>query len=127
MFIYSSCTTIGDNLFDEKISIDKKEEYINKYKLENKGNIKEYWINNVCIIDRNGDKTYKYIKDVSVEYENNMLLQEIDVTDCIPFNFYKTDIEYEYELYESTINGIVYQLKKYDNFITYSYISENKI
>ena len=50
MFIYSLCSTIGDNLFDEKISIDKKEEYINKYKLENKGNIKEYWINNVCII-----------------------------------------------------------------------------
>ena len=47
MFIYSSCTKIGDNLFNEKISIDKKEEYINKYNLEKKGIVKEYWINNV--------------------------------------------------------------------------------
>ena len=127
MLINSSCTKIGDNLFNEKISIDKKEEYINKYNLEKKGIVKEYWINNVCIIDINGDKTYKYIKDVSVDYVNNMLLQEIDVTDCNSFNFYKTDLEYEYELFENTINDIVYQLKKYDDFIAYSYISENKI
>ena len=44
MFIYNFCTDLGDNLFDEKISVNKKEEYITRYKLENKGNVKEYWI-----------------------------------------------------------------------------------
>lgn len=127
MFIYNFCTDLGDNLFDEKISVNKKEEYITRYKLENKGNVKEYWINNVYIVNNNDKFTFKYIRDLSVEYINNMLIQEVDISECIPFNFYTVDNEYQYELFENTIDGIIYQVKNYGDFITYSYISETKV
>ena len=78
-------------------------------------------------MDINGKKTYNYIKDISINYVNNILVQEIASINCIPFNFYKTDLEYSYELYSNTIDGIDYELKDYRYFITFSYISENKI
>ena len=127
MFIYNYCKVIEDNFYDEKISTDEKDKYITKHDLKKMGNIKEYWLNNVCIIDNDGDKSFKYIKDLSVEFVNDVLVQEIDIRDCKHFNFYESDLEYEYELYENCIKGIKYQIKDYGSFITYSYISENKL
>ena len=51
MFIYNYCLKDGDNFFNEKIDLRNKSEYINKFNLINKGNVKEYWINNVMIVD----------------------------------------------------------------------------
>tara|TARA_Y100000389_G_scaffold205052_1_gene262458 strand:+ start:1115 stop:1504 length:390 start_codon:yes stop_codon:yes gene_type:complete len=127
MFIYNYCLKYGDNFFNEKIDLSKKSEYINKFNLINKGNVKEYWINNVMIVDREGNKVFKYYEDISVQYKDNYLVQNVKLEDCISFNFFKTDTECEYELYGNIIDGIIYNLKVYDKFISFSYISENEV
>ncbi len=127
MFIYNYCIKDGDNFFNEKIDLNKKSEYINKFNLINKGNVKEYWINNVMIVDREGEKNFKYYEDISVQYKDNYLVQEVKLEDCISFNFFKTDTESEYGLYENIIDGIIYNLKVYDKFISFSFISENEV
>lgn len=127
MFIYNYCLKDGDNFFNEKIDLSKKSEYINKFNLINKGNVKEYWINNVMIVDREGNKVFKYYEDISVQYKDNYLVQKVKLEDCISFNFFETDTECEYELYEKILDGIIYNLKVYDKFISFSYISENEV
>ena len=125
MFIYNHCTSMGNSCFNEKISIDKREEYIKKYKLKSKGDVKEYWVNNVCIMDINGKKTYNYIKDISINYVNNILVQEIASINCIPFNFYTVDIQEEYILYQTIKDGIDILVKEYDEYLTLEYRSES--
>ena len=128
MYIYNFCNVINGNMYDESIPKTKKEDYIKKYNLINIGNIKEYWINNVCCTCNSiGEWNYKYYKDISVEYKENILKQEIEISNCKLFNFYKTDNEYEYNLYENIINGITHQIREFPNYITYLYKSENNI
>ena len=93
-----------------------------------KGNVKEYWINNVMVLDNDNYKVFKYIEDISVQYADNYLIQEIKMDDCISFNFFLKLIQMtKYELFENVVGEITHVLKVYDNFITYSYKSENKV
>jgi hypothetical protein len=127
MFIYNFCKSLDNGIYDEKIKIEEKDIYIEKYNLIGKGSVKEYWINNVMILDNDNHKVFKYVEDISVEYADNYLIQEVKIDDCISFNFFKTDTEIKYELFENDVDGITYVLKVYDDFITYSYKSENKV
>ena len=91
MFIYNFCKSLDNGIYDEKIKIEEKDFYIEKYNLISKGNVKEYWINNVMVLDNDNYKVFKYVEDISVDYADNYLIQEIRMDDCISFNFFKTD------------------------------------
>ena len=103
MFLFHYCKQIKNNIFDEKISKEELNNLIQKYSLKKKGSIKEYWINNVQIISHKNKLSYNYIKDIDIQVINNFIIQEFESKICKPFNFYKTDLEYEYILYTAFI------------------------
>ena len=126
MFIYHKCKSINDFSYDETIPLSMKDKYINQYNLIDKGIIKEYWIMNVCIQDINNKKTFRYYNDTSIVYSNGYLIQDVDIKACIPFNFYKVDLEDTYTLYSQSINDCVLFLKEYDKYITFEIEGNNK-
>ena len=126
MFIYYKCIPINDFSYDEKLSLSMKDKYINQYNLIEKGIVKDYWIMNVYIQDINNQKQFKYYNDISITYNNGYLLQEVDIEECIPFNFYKVDLEDTYTLYSQTINDCEIFLKEYNKYITFEIQGNNK-
>ena len=88
--------------------------------------IKEYWINNVQIIS-NGDLQFNKIIDRDVKYHNNYLIQEYDKFESDKFSFYESHLEEEYILYENIRKDVTIIVKKYEDFITLMYESENNI
>jgi len=127
MYNYYYCNILKDNFYENKINLNKLNIIIKKYKLIEKGFIKEYWINNILIISNKNIISFKKIIDKEIKYDNNYLIQQYEEQKCIPFNFQKCHSEDEYILYENIINNIQIQLKKYDNYITLHFISENII
>ena len=127
MYNYYYCNELKDNFYENKIDFKKLNFLIDKYELIDEGTHKEYWINNILIISNKNTIEFKKIIDEEIEYENNYLIQKYEEKECIPFNFNESHSEESYILYENTINDIKIQLKKYDNYITIQYISENII
>tara|TARA_B100001094_G_scaffold139966_1_gene135310 strand:- start:141 stop:545 length:405 start_codon:yes stop_codon:yes gene_type:complete len=126
MFIYHKCIPINDFSYDEKLPLSMKDKYINQYNLIEKGIVKDYWIMNVYIQDINNHKEFRYYNDKSITYNNGYLLQEVDIKECIPFNFYKVDLEDTYILYSQTINDCEIFLKEYGKYITFEIQGNNK-
>tara|TARA_Y100000389_G_scaffold198055_1_gene233872 strand:+ start:548 stop:958 length:411 start_codon:yes stop_codon:yes gene_type:complete len=121
MVLFYYCKSINEFTFNEKIDVHKKNKYIELFSLMKKGNIKEYWLNNVHIMN---DQYYSEI-DTSYEYKEGFLIHSFQ-KDIIPhFNFYKADIEYEYILYENKINDIIIRLKIFDNYITLEFENDS--
>lgn len=117
MFLFHYCKQIKNNIFDEKISKEELNNLIQKYSLKKKGSIKEYWINNVQIISHKNKLSYNYIKDIDIQVINNFIIQEFESKICKPFNFYKTDLEYEYILYTAFINNVFINIKEFTNYL----------
>tara|TARA_B100001059_G_C17831481_1_gene584969 strand:+ start:4077 stop:4481 length:405 start_codon:yes stop_codon:yes gene_type:complete len=126
MYNYYFCSQINDDFYDHKLDINKLSYLINKYDLKCKGSVKEYWINNIIIIS-NDDLIFKRIIDKDIHFTDNYLIQKYDMYDCDKFNFSETHLEEEYILYENIIDDIKINVKKYDNFITLMYQSQNNI
>ena len=103
-----------------------KDKYINQYTLIDKGIVKDYWIMNVYIQDINNQKQFRYYNDKSIIYDNGYLIQEVDIKECSPFNFYKVDLEDTYTLYSQSINECEILLKEYDKYITFEIHGNNK-
>ena len=127
MYKYYYCKHINDNFYNSKININNLSSLINKYNLELKTHIKEYWINNVLIFSNKNNIEFYKICDKEIKYKNNYIIQEYNIEDCPPFNFNDTHMEDEYILYENIINNIKIILKKYDNYMTLEFESENLI
>ena len=79
-------------------------------------NVKEYWINNVQIIFKDNIFSFHYINDENIKFKDNFLIQKYEIKECIRFNFFNSDIEYEYNLYENNDKNI--KLKEYHDYIT---------
>ena len=127
MYKYYYCKHINDNFYNSKININNLSSLIDKYNLVLKNYIKEYWINNVQIISNKNNIEFYKINDKEIKYKNNYIIQEYNIEDCSPFNFNGAHMEDEYILYENIINNIKIILKKYDNYITLEFQSENLI
>ena len=126
MYNYYFCSKINNDFYDHKLDINKLSYLINKYDLKCNGSIKEYWINNVRIISNN-DLIFHRIIDKDIHFTDNYLIQKYEIYDCDKFNFSETHLEEEYILYENIIDNIKINVKKYDNFITLMYQSQNNI
>ena len=127
MYKYYYCDKINDEIFNNKININKFNDLIDKYKLVCKDKVKEYWINNVMILSNNSNLTFNKIIDKEILFNNNYLIQEFILNECKPFNFHNTDLELEYILYENIIDNIKIILKKYNDYITLEYETDNLI
>ena len=132
MYNYYFCNKINDDrqrqIYDQKININKLQYFIDKYNLICKDKVKEYWINNVNIISNNGHLSFHKIIDGTTGYDNNYLIHNYDKEICMPFNFYESHLEDEYTIYENIIEeDIKIIIKKYDDYITLHYESENII
>ena len=127
MYNYYFCSNINDEIYDQKININKLQYFIDRYNLISIGLIKEYWINNVNIISNNNNLSFHKIIDGTTGYDNNYLIHNYDKEICIPFNFYESNLEDEYSLYENIEYDIKIIIKKYDYYITLHYESENII
>jgi|MDSY01.1.fsa_nt_gb hypothetical protein len=126
MYNYYFCFKINDEFYNHKLDLDKLSYLIEKYDLKCKGNIKEYWINNVRIIS-NDNIQFNKIIDKDTHFTDNYLIQQYDILECDTFSFYESHLEEKYILYENIIDDIKIIVKKYDNFITLTYESENNI
>tara|TARA_B100000700_G_C14969074_1_gene820369 strand:+ start:185 stop:598 length:414 start_codon:yes stop_codon:yes gene_type:complete len=118
MFLFHYCKEITNNIFDEKISKEELNNLIQKYSLEKKGCIKEYWINNVQIISYKNKLSYNYIKDINIQKIEDFLMQEFESEICNPFNFYKSDLECEYTLYTNLVNNVLVNIKEFNDYLT---------
>ena len=128
MYNYYFCSNINDEIYDQKININKLQYFIDRYNLISIGLIKEYWINNVNIISNNNNLSFHKIIDENINYDNNYLIHNYDKEICIPFNFYESHLEDEYTIYENIIEeDIKIIIKKYDDYITLHYECENII
>ena len=126
MYNYYFCSKINDEFYDHKLNNEYLSQLIDRYDLICKDKVKEYWVNNVQIIS-NGDLQFNKIIDRDVQYHNNYLIQEYDKLECDKFSFYESHLEEEYILYENIIKDVTIIVKKYEDFITLMYESENNI
>lgn len=126
MYNYYFCSKINDEFYNHKLDSNTISYLIDKYNLKCKGDIKEYWINNVRIISNNSLLFHRII-DKEICFSNNYIIQQYDIYECDKFGFYESHLEEKYILYENIINDIKINVKKYDNFITLTYESENNI
>ena len=115
--IYICNTYLGDNIYDIKLKGVKKE-LIKKYNLVEKGAMKEYWLNNVLVTNNQQRLDYKYVIDNKIEYikDKNILIQDYQEEECIPFQFYNTDIEEEFFYYQNSIDGVEINLREYNDY-----------
>lgn len=127
MYHYYFCSQINEELYNHKLNNKHLSHLIDKYDLICKGAIKEYWINNIQIISTNDDLQFNKIIDRNIQFNDNYLIQEYDIFESDKFNFYESHLEEEYIMYENTINEIKIIIKKYKDFITLMYESENNI
>ena len=127
MYNYYLCSKINDELYDHKLDINNLPYLINKYDLVCKNAVKEYWINNVQIISTENELIFNKIIDNDIKYLDSYLIQEYDKLESDKFSFYESHLEEEYILYENTIKDINIIVKKYRDFITLMYESENNI
>jgi hypothetical protein len=120
MYHIYHCIKINNNQYDIKKDISLLNKYIDRFKLNYCGKQKEYWLNNVFITISDNIRDFKYIKDDNIDYDenHNLLIQEFTFEKCNPYNFYQSDIEEIYDFYQSKINDINIFLKKYDNYFT---------
>ena len=123
MFLIHICKQINENSYDRQLEKSRKNEISETYHLENKGEYKEYWENNVCILVSENSRSFNYIEDITISYHNekNYLLQEITSKPCIPYNLFDVHHEESYILYE---NDMV-QLKEYNSYLTLTFQMEN--
>ena len=113
---YHNCKKMESDFFSEKILLCKLNDILNKFDLSKIGYCKEYWINNVQIISYKNHLTFHYVNDISINYKDNFLIQTFIKSKCKPFNFFDTDLNEEYILYENKEQNI--QLKEFNKYLT---------
>jgi hypothetical protein len=119
--------TIESDIYDIKIPLSMKDEIINNYKLEPHGPVKEYWINNVKIISNNDGFLFDYFIDENseIDLDLNILIEKYKKVESHSFNFYDSDIEEEYELYQKKNKEYIVQMKIYEKYLVLELSSEN--
>lgn len=119
--------TIESDIYDIKIPLSMKDEIINNYKLEPYGPVKEYWINNVKIISNNDGFLFEYFIDENseIDLDLNILIEKYEKVESQSFNFYDSDIEEAYELYQKKNKEYLVQMKIYENYLVLELSSEN--
>ena len=113
-----------DNIFDIKIDKKKRDFYIKKFDLKDKGVIKDFYLNNINIKSKQDNIFFKKYISKDVYFLDNLLVEEFVEKDINSFNFFETNYEEEYNLYENKINNNLIILKDYGEYISLELITE---
>ena len=70
------------------------------------------------------DTTYHYEEDISINIENDYIIREYIIRECPQFNFYESDSEETYKLYENGDRTIL--LKEYNKYCSFEINTNNK-
>ena len=128
-YIYYCKEKINDISNNIKIDKEEKEELIQKYSLEKKGDYKEYWENNVCITFSKNNYSFRYIEDIRFEYllesKKKFLIHEFKEYPCQFYNFYKVHQEEKYQKYQVEKDGIIIELREYQDYLTLTLICDS--
>ena len=83
------------------------------------GLIKEYWINNINIVSDGCSFYFNYIIEEGVEFVETyyILIEKYKKIECVPFNFYKSDLEEDYILYQKEKDNCLIKMKEYNEYI----------
>ena len=127
-YIYYCNKKINDFSYDIKIDTKEKNNLIQKFSLEEKGNFKEYWENNVCIIFSKDNSSFHYIEDIGYEYlpvsNKDFLIHEFKKKPCPIYNFYKVHHEEKYKKYQVEKESITIELREYKDYLTLTLICD---
>ena len=113
-----------ENIYDIRIPLSQKEEFLKRYSLNFKYREKKYYIKNVVIKVNESGQYYNYEEDLSVNVDKDYIVREFTEKECPFFSFFKSDIEEEYDLYSNDDESIL--LKEFEDFFTFEMKSENK-
>ena len=113
-----------ENIYDIRIPLSQKEEFLKRYSLNFKYREKKYYIKNVVIKVNEKGQYYNYEEDLSVKVDKEYIVREFTEKECPFFSFFKSDIEEEYNLYSNDDESIL--LKEFEGFFTFEIKSENK-
>lgn len=114
----------GENIYDIRIPLSQKEDFLKRYSLDFKYREKKYYIKNLVIKVNEKGKYYNYEEDSSVKVDKEYIIREFTEKECPFFSFFKSDIEEEYNLYSNDDESIL--LKEFEDFFTFEIKSENK-
>ena len=113
----------GENLYDIRLPLSEKDKIINKYSLKFKYEEKKYYLNNVVITMNPNGYSYNFEEDISIRIKDGYIIREYTINECPMFNFYESDSEEEYKLYENGDSSI--KLKEFPDYFTFESISHN--
>lgn len=114
----------GENIYDIRLPFSQKENFLKRYSLKFKYTEKKYYIKNVVIKVNESGHHYNYEEDLFVKVNGDFIVREFIEKECPYFNFFKSDIEEEYDLYSNDDNSIL--LKDFEDFFTFEINSEYK-
>jgi len=113
----------GKDIFDIRFPLSEKDNVLKEKDLQFKYREKVYFLNNVVIkVNPNGN-FFNYENDISIKINDNFIVREYETSSCSKFNFYESDLEEEYNLYENEDSSI--KLKEFDEYYTLEIISSN--
>ena len=125
-YIYYCNKKINKLSYDIKIDKSEKDKLIKEYTLQNMGEHKEYWENNVCIRFSRNSYSFHYIEDLRYEYilvsGKNFLIHEFKEKPCQFYNFYKVHQEETYTKYQTEKEGIIVELREYQGYLTLTFV-----
>ena len=113
----------GKDIFDIRFPLSEKDNVLKEKDLQFKYREKVYFLNNVVIkVNPNGN-FFNYENDISIKIDDNFIVREYETSCCSKFNFYESDLEEEYNLYENEDSSI--KLREFDKYYTLEKISSN--
>ena len=112
-----------ENIFDIRFPLSGKENLLKKHSLQLKYHEKIYFLNNVVIKVNPNGTFFNYENDISITLKDDYIVREYEIISCSKFNFYKSDVEEDYKLYENEDSSI--RLKEFNDYFTFEIISAN--
>lgn len=112
-----------ENIFNIRFPLSEKDKVLKEKELQFKYKEKVYFLNNVVINVNPNGYFFNYENDISIKIDDNFIVREYKTSRCSKFNFYESDLEEEYNLYENEDSSI--KLKEFDEYYTLEIISSN--
>lgn len=127
MFLYHKCFFLNDVCITGKIPLSQFNSYIHQFNFQYQSDIKEYWIHNTKIISDKQRLNFYLWNDLECYLDKGWICQEYTMKQIQPFQFYQTDSEEIYSLYEAHVNGTILQICKYSDYFLFKVKTEKQL
>tara|TARA_B100000085_G_C18291789_1_gene410515 strand:+ start:245 stop:628 length:384 start_codon:yes stop_codon:yes gene_type:complete len=115
----------GENIYDIRIPLSEKDNFLKKYSLYFKYREKKYYIKNVVVTLNESGQFYNYEEDGKIFIKDDFIVREFSLKECPYFSFFKSDIEEEYDLYSNEDSSIL--LKVFKEHFTFEMFKDKNI